>query len=106
MGGINSTIRNDWLTTVPTMIIGQPYAPNFHVHSQTFLKLGADVSHPSPGSNLPSISALVFTPDRRYCSEYFAISSVQESRQEIIADFASMLEVSRKTMLDITKGLP
>ena len=43
---------------------------------------------------MPSISAFVFTHDRRSCSDYLALSAVQESRTEKINDFGAMFKVS------------
>jgi len=54
--------------------------------------IGADVSHPAPGSTMPSISAFVFTHDRRSCSDYLALSAVQEKRIERIVDFGPMFK--------------
>lgn len=53
---------------------------------------GADVSHPGPGSSLPSIAALVASFDKRMCA-YAASIRVQESRTEIIVDLSNMFAV-------------
>ncbi|KAF9513581.1 hypothetical protein BS47DRAFT_1295982, partial [Hydnum rufescens UP504] len=76
LGGINNTITNAWFSEQPTMIIG------------------ADVSHPAPESKMPSISAFVFTHDRRSCSDYLALSAVQEPRMEKINDLSGMFKAS------------
>ena len=53
---------------------------------------GADVSHPGPGSHLPSVAALVSSVDREF-SQYVASVRVQEARAEMIEDMADMFEV-------------
>ena len=73
MGGINFVPGRDWFK-VPTMV------------------LGADVSHPGPGSQQPSVSALVGSVDRWY-TRYVAATRVQDPRLEMIEDMESMFEV-------------
>ncbi|KAG6857512.1 hypothetical protein H0H87_002137 [Tephrocybe sp. NHM501043] len=70
LGGINYTPWDDhmaFLKQVPTLIIG------------------ADVSHPAPGSHLPSISGFVSSTDSRLC-RYVASTKVQASRTEMIEE--------------------
>ncbi|KAF9075452.1 Piwi domain-containing protein, partial [Rhodocollybia butyracea] len=67
-GGINHVPDSDvmeFLRKVPTMVIG------------------ADVSHPSPGSRAPSFASLVSSRDP-YCSLYSGQIKMQPSRQEVI----------------------
>ena len=73
------------------MIIGNRQISEDNLNSNAFIK-GADVLHPAPGSTMPSISAFVFTHDRRSCSDYLALSAVQKSRSETIADFGAMFK--------------
>ncbi|PFH47976.1 hypothetical protein AMATHDRAFT_66435 [Amanita thiersii Skay4041] len=73
MGGTNFRPSKQLFQDIPTMVIG------------------ADVSHPSPGSSLPSISALVGSYDPSY-SRYIAITRVQDPRTEMIADLAEMFD--------------
>lgn len=55
--------------------------------------IGADVIHPSPGvDNKPSFTSMVANIDPMF-SRYIAISKVQQSRQEIIADAEEMATV-------------
>jgi eukaryotic translation initiation factor 2C len=55
--------------------------------------IGADVIHPSPGvDNKPSFTSMVANIDPMF-SRYVAISKVQQSRQEIIADAEEMATV-------------
>jgi eukaryotic translation initiation factor 2C len=56
---------------------------------------GADVSHPSPGSDAPSIAALVFNTGPDTCMDYSATVRVQHARSEIIEDLVEMLQVHR-----------
>jgi eukaryotic translation initiation factor 2C len=57
------------------------------------LATGADVSHPGPGSLLPSVAALVASMDQ-YASRYVASIRVQASRVEMIEDLTNMFDVS------------
>ncbi|KAL0947383.1 hypothetical protein HGRIS_013499 [Hohenbuehelia grisea] len=75
LGGINAVVRHqatDLFSKAPIMI------------------LGADVGHPSPGSNRPSVTSLVFSHDV-HAVQYAAISRVQQARQEIIEDLEEMV---------------
>lgn len=75
MGGLNWLPQNaamKALSAVPSMV------------------LGADVSHPGPGSLLPSVTALVSSYDP-YASRYIASTKVQQSRMEIIKDLEAMV---------------
>ncbi|KAJ3712807.1 Piwi domain-containing protein [Lentinula raphanica] len=77
-GGINHVPASEamsFLTAKPTMVIG------------------ADVSHPSPGSSAPSFASLVSSWDQN-CSVYRAQMKVQPHRQEIIESLADMLTVA------------
>lgn len=58
--------------------------------------MGADVTHPRPGSSGPSIAALCASMDAK-ASRYAASIRVQESRTEIIADLANMVKEVLKT---------
>ncbi|KAJ4473038.1 Piwi domain-containing protein [Lentinula aciculospora] len=74
-GGVNhvpSSIAMNYLAEVPTMVIG------------------ADVSHPSPGSTAPSFASLVSSRDQQ-CSKYSAQMKIQPSRQEIIESLDNMM---------------
>ncbi|KAJ3021872.1 argonaute 1 [Thoreauomyces humboldtii] len=75
LGGMNSYLSNTQLPFVserPTIIIG------------------ADVTHPAPGSpSNQSIAALVGSMDAQ-CSRFAAAIRIQRGRSEIIADLASM----------------
>ncbi|KAK2459477.1 hypothetical protein APHAL10511_008511 [Amanita phalloides] len=73
MGGINYIPRRDWFMDAPTMIFG------------------ADVSHPGPGSQQPSVAALVGSLDQWY-TRYVATTRVQDPRLEMIEDLESMFE--------------
>lgn len=59
--------------------------------SEPFMVIGADVSHPGPGSQMPSVASLVASYDREAC-RYAASVKVQSSRVEIIEDFESMFK--------------
>ena len=56
------------------------------------LSAGADVAHPGPGVQRPSISALVSSVDVD-ASQYVASSNIQEPRVEMIKDLKSMFKV-------------
>ncbi len=60
--------------------------------------VGADVTHPPPGSNSPSYAALVSSVDS-FGAKYIASDSIQDARQEMIAGLEGMTEVS--LLLDI-----
>ena len=54
---------------------------------------GADVSHPGPGSHLPSIAALVSSVDQEFSQYAVASVRVQEAHVEMIEDMADMFKV-------------
>ncbi|KAM0790571.1 hypothetical protein ACM66B_004439 [Microbotryomycetes sp. NB124-2] len=75
LSGINSILSTEDLgpvAEVPTMV------------------LGADVSHPGPGSVNPSISAVVGSMDSK-CTLYGTAIGVQSSRIEVIASMQQMV---------------
>lgn len=100
MGGNNSTLVNAWFVgpnvqpRLRTMILGESH---FRVlpcsRSQRDLVLGADVSHPSPGSDSPSIAALVYNSGPETMVDYMTSTRVQQARGEMIQDFPGMLQV-------------
>ncbi|KAF8920790.1 Piwi domain-containing protein, partial [Mucidula mucida] len=53
--------------------------------------LGADVTHPPPGSNSPSYAALVSSVDS-FGAKYIASDSIQDARKEMIAGLEGMTE--------------
>lgn len=63
-----------------------------HGKDKILIILGADVSHPGPGSQLPSIASVVASFDRNAC-QYAASISVQSSRVEVIENFSEMFLV-------------
>ncbi|KAJ3740285.1 Piwi domain-containing protein [Lentinula detonsa] len=74
-GGVNhvpASTAMDYLAEHPTMVIG------------------ADVSHPSPGSTAPSFASLVSSRDSK-CSIYSAQMKVQPFRKEIIESLDEMM---------------
>ncbi|TFK75842.1 argonaute-like protein [Pluteus cervinus] len=80
LGGINVVPNAE--RTAPLPILGD-------VDNPTII-FGADVIHPAPGSEgVPSFTALVASVDNE-AAKYIAASSVQGSRQEIIADLKEM----------------
>lgn len=56
-----------------------------------FMVIGADVSHPGPGSQMPSVASLVGSYDREAC-QYIASVQVQSSRVEVIENFGVMFK--------------
>lgn len=79
----------------PTMVIGSCLS-----RTVTYILIppGADVSHPGPGSYMPSVAALVSSYDPR-ASQYSATIRVQEARLEVIEDMQSMVTVSAVTSI-------
>ncbi|KAJ7121276.1 hypothetical protein C8R43DRAFT_959621 [Mycena crocata] len=58
---------------------------------QPYIIMGADISHPGPGDNRPSVASLVWSLDEsgaRYC----ATTRVQAPRQEIITDLKELVK--------------
>lgn len=55
-----------------------------------FLLEGADVGHPSPGVQKPSVTSLVYSHDR-FVTQYAAFSALQAPRMEIIADLRTFV---------------
>ncbi|KXN90515.1 Protein argonaute 1C, partial [Leucoagaricus sp. SymC.cos] len=56
-----------------------------------FMIIGADVSHPGPGSHMPSIASLVASHDQEAC-RYAASVQCQSSRVEMIENFGAMFD--------------
>ena len=52
---------------------------------------GADVGHPSPGAQLPSVTSIVYSWDR-YAAKYAASTGIQHPRQEIIENLKNYLK--------------
>ncbi|KAJ7608108.1 argonaute-like protein [Mycena polygramma] len=78
LGGVNAVVDSPILAeimTEPTMI------------------MGADVTHPPPGANRPSVASLVWSYDKvgvKYC----ATTRVQLPRMEIIQDLKEMVKMA------------
>ncbi|KAJ3190960.1 hypothetical protein HK101_008206 [Irineochytrium annulatum] len=91
LGGMNSFLSSAQLPFVserPTVI------------------LGADVTHPAPGSaSNQSIAALVGSMDAQ-CSRYAAAIRVQKGRQEVIQDLSSMVIELLKTFYQTCGAKP
>ncbi|KAJ7771757.1 argonaute-like protein [Mycena metata] len=65
--------------------------PKLAQGSETFMIFGADVAHPGPGTNRPSIASLVFSDDPN-AAKYIAYSQVQAPRLEIIENLEGMVK--------------
>ncbi|KAF9452879.1 Piwi-domain-containing protein [Macrolepiota fuliginosa MF-IS2] len=76
MGGVNFTAKSRSLDVLS---------------QEPFMVIGADVSHPGPGSQLPSVASVVGSYDRGAC-QYAASTRVQSPRVEMIEEFASMFK--------------
>ncbi|KAF7297375.1 hypothetical protein MIND_00971000 [Mycena indigotica] len=74
LGGCNATVGGPILTGLK---------------SDPFMIVGADVSHPSPGSSRPSVASLLWSHNK-YATAYGCIRRLQPSRQEIIQDLEAM----------------
>ncbi|KAF9048207.1 argonaute-like protein [Hymenopellis radicata] len=79
LGGINVVPSPD----VGQGVITDPAMPT--------IVLGADVTHPPPGSNSPSYAALVSSVDSN-AAKYITSDSIQESRREMIAGLEGMTQ--------------
>lgn len=91
LGGINNTIA-------PTPSIK-------FLLSRPSIIIGADVTHPNPGSKVPSIAAVVASMDSmgyRYATTVRA----QKSRTEIIEDFSAMVKEMLISFYRATKYKP
>ncbi|KAJ3905321.1 Piwi domain-containing protein [Lentinula edodes] len=62
--------------------------------------MGADVSHPGPGVQKPSVASLVASHDA-YASRYMAFTRVQNPRQEFIQDLQEMVTDSIKNFAQL-----
>ncbi|KAG6836649.1 hypothetical protein H0H93_005479 [Arthromyces matolae] len=91
LGGINFVPSSD--------------AMKFLGNGEPTMVIGADVSHPAPGSLLPSVSALVSSRDETF-SKYVASIRVQEHRTEIIQDFAEMFTIATYAFISRNKKPP
>ncbi|KAM6492052.1 Piwi domain containing protein [Amanita muscaria] len=87
MGGINFKPTEAWFRDRPTMV------------------LGADVSHPGPGSTYPSVAALVCSVDEGF-TRYIASTTVQPPRVEMIEDLAYMFENALKQYISFCGRKP
>lgn len=61
------------------------------VQNKAYMVIGADVSHPAPGSQIPSIAAVVGSYDRM-ASRYYSRTSMQEAREEIIVNMKASVK--------------
>ncbi|KIM35193.1 hypothetical protein M413DRAFT_14667 [Hebeloma cylindrosporum] len=61
-------------------------SPVMHqLKTQPFMIMGADIGHPGPGEQKPSITSLTFSYDKN-TTQYVALTSIQLPRMEIILD--------------------
>ncbi|KAJ7168177.1 Piwi domain-containing protein [Mycena crocata] len=101
--------QNNLLLKINTRLGGINFAPQNpamkELQSQLTMILGADVSHPSPGSTLPSVAALVSSHDP-YACKYTASVRLQTSRVEIIQDLEAMVLEAIKTFVHNNNGNP
>ena len=69
------------------MVMGNQHCVPFRLHYAYIpsLLLGADVGHPGPGIQRPSVTSLVYTHSI-LSTQYSAITRIQEPRQEVITD--------------------
>ncbi|KAG6832703.1 hypothetical protein H0H92_012275 [Tricholoma furcatifolium] len=67
--------------------------------------IGADVSHPAPGSSFPSISSLVASVDSRF-SRYTASIRLQARRTEVIEKFSEMFKIALQKFHKRNQTLP
>ncbi|KAF9261759.1 Piwi-domain-containing protein [Marasmius fiardii PR-910] len=67
--------------------------------------IGADVSHPAPGSTMPSIASMVSSIDSK-ATRYVASVRVQQSRMEAIQDYGEMFDVALVTFYKRNKFPP
>ncbi|KIK51680.1 hypothetical protein GYMLUDRAFT_50405 [Collybiopsis luxurians FD-317 M1] len=66
--------------------------------------IGADVSHPSPGSKAPSFASLVSSHEQ-FCARYTGQISMQSSRQEIIQSLRQMMDNALNLFFSENNGL-
>ncbi|ESK92884.1 argonaute-like protein [Moniliophthora roreri MCA 2997] len=67
--------------------------------------MGADVGHPGPGIQRPSVASLVWSTDLD-ASKYCAVTSIQHPRLERIADLEGMAEIAIKDFASRFGGTP
>ncbi|KAK7472435.1 hypothetical protein VKT23_000550 [Stygiomarasmius scandens] len=77
-----------------------PIMKLFNQPENSIMVIGADVSHPSPGSKSPSIASLVASVDKQ-ATRYAGLMRIQHSRMEIIVDMQEMLT---KALVTYTGG--
>ncbi|KAF9268203.1 Piwi-domain-containing protein [Marasmius fiardii PR-910] len=90
LGGVNFVAQSQAMANfakVPTMI------------------LGADVGHPGPGVQQPSVSSLVWSTDHR-ATKYSSITRIQPPRLEFIADLQEMVDAAIRDFLRTNKIPP
>lgn len=64
-------------------IFQQPPASLMWIFDRPCMLVGIDVSHPDPGSDRPSIAAVVGSVDRK-CSQYVASISSQQGKNDVV----------------------
>ncbi|KAF6765034.1 Piwi domain-containing protein [Ephemerocybe angulata] len=64
--------------------------------------VGADVSHPSPGTKAPSVATLAYS-HTQFATKYRASATLQDPRQEVFADLQRMM---REAIEDVHRGTP
>ncbi|KAJ3923278.1 Piwi domain-containing protein, partial [Lentinula edodes] len=90
LGGYNSLVNSPAMTSLQkkmTIVMDLRWA-------------GADVSHPGPGVQKPSVASLVASHDA-YASRYMAFTRVQNPRQEFIQDLQEMVTDSIKNFAQL-----
>ncbi|KAJ7871432.1 argonaute-like protein [Mycena olivaceomarginata] len=73
--------------------------------SKPFMFFGADVAHPGPGANRPSVASLVWSHDM-YGAAYCATTRVQLPRTEIMTDLKEMMEMAVRMFGQKHKAAP
>ncbi|KAJ7168225.1 argonaute-like protein [Mycena crocata] len=70
-----------------------------------FMVFGADVAHPGPGANRPSVASLVWSHDQ-HGAAYCAVTRVQPPRLEIIVDLKDLVKIAIQMFGDKHKTTP
>lgn len=90
LGGTNHTLIQRAPHTGAKLFQEPPNSLSW-VLNEPCIFIGVDCSHPDPGSDKPSIAALVGSLDGQ-CSQYVARISAQRGKQEIIESFEDSLK--------------
>ncbi|KAF8970921.1 Piwi domain-containing protein [Flammula alnicola] len=76
------------------------------LEKEPFMIMGADVGHPGPGVQKPSVTSLVYSLDQHHATQYAALTGIQAPRTEIIEDLRTFVDTAIQTFDKRYRRLP